>query len=134
MNAINSILAVLGMDINVLAWNWMFTRATLPTVQFILALAVVSMLIGLSLRRRDKLATVTKDVAGNIAQASFGVKFSTERVVPTATVSKSIARDITGISADVGSIRRCGQLAKTSAVELSKLAEHIKATVEQFKA
>ncbi len=82
----------------------------------------------------EEQATVTKDVAGNIAQASSGVKDSNERVAQTATVSKSIARDSAGISADVGDIRRGGERVKTSAVELSKLAEHLKATVEQFKA
>ena len=47
MNAINSILAVLGMDIA--------AHAALLTVELILALAAISMLISLSLRRRDEL-------------------------------------------------------------------------------
>ena len=47
MNAINSILAVLGMDID--------AHAALLTVELILALAAISMLIRLSLRRREEL-------------------------------------------------------------------------------
>ena len=42
----------------------------------------------------EEQATVTKDVAGNIAQASSGVREANERVSQTAEVSKSIARDI----------------------------------------
>ena len=81
----------------------------------------------------EEQATVTKDVAGNIAQASSGVRDSNERVAQTATVSKSIARDIAGISAAVGDIRQGGERVEISAAGLSKLAEQLKATVEQFK-
>ena len=47
MNGINSIIAVLGMDIA--------AHAASLTVELILALAAISMLISLSLRRRDEL-------------------------------------------------------------------------------
>ena len=82
----------------------------------------------------EEQATVTKDVAGNIAQASSGVKDSNERVAQTVTVSKSIAHDITEISAAVSDIRQGGEQVETSAAELSRLAERLKATVGQFKA
>ena len=52
MNAINSILAVLGMDIDAHAW---LAHAALPTLELILALAAISMLINLSLGRRNEL-------------------------------------------------------------------------------
>ena len=55
MNAINSIIAALGMDIDAHVWDWMLAHAALPTVELILALAAISMLISLSLRRRDEL-------------------------------------------------------------------------------
>ena len=82
----------------------------------------------------NAVASEVKALRVNIAQASSGVKDSNERVAQTATASKSIARDIAGISADVGDIRQGGERVKTSAVELSKLAEHLRVTVEQFKA
>jgi methyl-accepting chemotaxis protein len=47
----------------------------------------------------EEQATVTKDVAGNIGQAADGVRDANERVAQTATVSKSIAQDISGVSA-----------------------------------
>ena len=46
----------------------------------------------------EEQAAVTKDVAGNIAQASRGVHEANERVAQTAEVSKSIARDIAGVN------------------------------------
>jgi methyl-accepting chemotaxis protein len=72
-------------------------------------------------------------VAGNIAQASSGVKDANERVAHTATVSKSIAQDITGVNTAVGDIRHGGERVQASAAELSKLAEQLKGLVGQFK-
>ena len=57
----------------------------------------------------EEQATVTKDVAGNIAQASAGVREANERVSQTAEVSKSIARDIAGVNAAVAEIRQGGE-------------------------
>ena len=81
----------------------------------------------------EEQAAVTKDVAGNIAQASAGVKDSNERIAQTATVSKSIARDMTGVNAAVGDIRQGGEQVQASTVELSRLAEQLKAMAGQFK-
>jgi hemerythrin-like metal-binding protein len=81
----------------------------------------------------EEQAAVTKDVAGNIAQASAGVKDSNERIAQTATVSKDIARDMTGVNTAVGDIRQGGEQVSASTVELSKLAEQLKATVGLFK-
>ena len=81
----------------------------------------------------EEQATVTKDVARNIAQASGGVRDANERVSQTAEVSRSIARDIAGVNASVSDIRRGGEDVQASAVELSKLAEHLGAQVGQFR-
>jgi len=81
----------------------------------------------------EEQAAVTKDVAGNIAQASAGVKDANERIAQTATVSKDIARDMTGVNTAVGDIRQGGEQVQASTVELSKLAEQLKATAGQFK-
>jgi methyl-accepting chemotaxis protein len=81
----------------------------------------------------EEQATVTRDVAGNIAQASGGVRDANERVSQTAEVSKSIARDIAGVSAAVADIRHGGEQVQSSAAELSKLAEQLGAQVAQFK-
>jgi methyl-accepting chemotaxis protein len=81
----------------------------------------------------EEQATVTKDVAGNIAQASAGVKEANERVAQTATVSKSMAQDVAGVNSAVGEIRQGGEQVQASAMELSNLAEKLKAVVGQFK-
>jgi methyl-accepting chemotaxis protein len=81
----------------------------------------------------EEQATVTKDVAGNIAQASEGVREANERVSQTAEVSKSIARDIAGVNSAVIDIRQGGEQVQASAAELSKLAEQLGAQVAQFK-
>jgi methyl-accepting chemotaxis protein len=81
----------------------------------------------------EEQATVTKDVAGNIAQASGGVRDANERVTQTAEVSKSIARDIAGVNLAVAGIRRGGEHVQASAAELSKLAEQLGAQVAQFR-
>jgi methyl-accepting chemotaxis protein len=81
----------------------------------------------------EEQATVTKDVAGNIAQASEGVREANERVSQTAEVSKSIARDIAGVNTAVTDIRQGGEQVQAAAAELSKLAEQLGAQVAQFK-
>ena len=81
----------------------------------------------------EQQATVTRDVAGNIAQASAGVQEANQRVMETATVSKTIARDMAGVSAAVGEIRQGGELVQTSAEELSRLADQLRTLVGQFK-
>jgi len=47
----------------------------------------------------EEQTAVTKDVANNVTQASTGVREANERIAQTATVSKSIARDIAEVSA-----------------------------------
>jgi methyl-accepting chemotaxis protein len=81
----------------------------------------------------EEQAAVTKDVAGNIAQASAGVQEANERVAQTASVSKSMAQDIAGVDAAAGDIRSGGQQVQASAAELSKLAEQLKSLVGQFR-
>jgi methyl-accepting chemotaxis protein len=81
----------------------------------------------------EEQATVTRDVAGNIAQASVGVQEANERVSQTAEVSKSIARDIAGVNAAVTEIRQGGEQVQASALDLSSLAEELGAQVAQFR-
>ncbi len=81
----------------------------------------------------EQQAAVTKDVAGNIAQASTGVKDANQRVGQTAKASKSIAQEAAGVNATVGELRAGGEQVQSSAMELSKLSEQLKALVGQFK-
>jgi methyl-accepting chemotaxis protein len=81
----------------------------------------------------EEQATVTKDVAGNIAQASIGVREANEHVSQTATVSQGIAHDISGLTMTVTEMRRGGEQVQSSATELSVLAERLGSQVAQFK-
>jgi methyl-accepting chemotaxis protein len=81
----------------------------------------------------EEQATVTKDVAGNIAQASNGVRDANEHIAQTAEVSMTIARDIAGINGAVTDLRHGGEQVQVSAAELSKLAEQLSAQVAQFR-
>jgi len=81
----------------------------------------------------EEQAVVTRDVAGNIAQASAGVEDANRRVSETAEVSRSIARDMAGMNAAVGGMREGGQQVEASAAELSKLAEELSVQVAQFR-
>lgn len=81
----------------------------------------------------DEQATVTREMASNISQASLGVKDSNERVAQTANVTTVIAQDISDVSATVKEIAQGGKQVQQSAEELSKLAENLKVVVGQFK-
>jgi len=81
----------------------------------------------------EQQAAVTRDVAGNIAQASVGVRDANERVSHTAQVSRIIAHDIAGVNASVADIRHGGEQVQGSAAQLSRLAEMLGAQVAQFQ-
>lgn len=81
----------------------------------------------------EEQATVTRDVAGNIAQASAGVKDATTKVAKTAEVSSAIAGDMEGIRAAVVDVEQGGEQVQASAAELSKLSERLKTLVGQFR-
>jgi methyl-accepting chemotaxis protein len=81
----------------------------------------------------EEQAVVTKDVAGNIAQASAGVQDANDRVGQTAAVSRMIAEDIAGVSAAAGEIRAGGEQVQSSASELSMAAVQLSDLVNQFR-
>ena len=76
---------------------------------------------------------MTKDVAGNIARASAGVKMAGEQVNQTAVVSGSIAQEIAALSGAVTEIREGGAQVENSATELHGLAAHLGTLVARFK-
>jgi methyl-accepting chemotaxis protein len=80
----------------------------------------------------EEQAAVTKDVARNIAQASAGVQDANDRISQTASVSKSIAEDISGVNAAVSDMRAGGEQVFASAAELSMLAEQLTTVIQRF--
>lgn len=81
----------------------------------------------------EEQAVVTKDVAGNISQASAGVQEANERVGQTASVSRLIAEDIAGVSQVALEIRAGGEQVQSSAAGLSEVAAELRALAGQFK-
>ena len=81
----------------------------------------------------EEQAAVTKDVAGNVAQASSGVHSVTERVSQTANVSQDIARDVASVHAALREVQQGGAQVQERAADLSKLAKQLEARVSTFK-
>jgi methyl-accepting chemotaxis protein len=81
----------------------------------------------------EEQATVTKDVAQNIAHATTGVKDANEAIAQTASVTKSIAHDIATVNSSITDVKDGGQQVRNSADELSRLAEQLKALVNQYQ-
>jgi methyl-accepting chemotaxis protein len=78
-------------------------------------------------------AAITKDVVGNIAQASIGVQDANQQVSETASVSQEMAREIIGINSVVAEIRSGGEQLRSNSTELSQLADHLNLLMGQFK-
>jgi len=81
----------------------------------------------------EEQATVTRDIAGNIAQATIGVKDANQRIGQTATVSQSVARDIMAVNSAADEMGAAAGQVNVSASELSKMAETLRSLVNQFK-
>jgi methyl-accepting chemotaxis protein len=81
----------------------------------------------------EEQATVTKDVAGNIVQATEGVKDANERVAQTANVSKSIAKDIAEVVAAGQSMNRESSHVEDNAAILQRLTEQLRQIVSRFQ-
>jgi methyl-accepting chemotaxis protein len=81
----------------------------------------------------EEQTTTTRDVAGHVAQASFGVQDANDRIAQTADVSRSMAQDLAEVHRAAGEIRSGGQYVQASAAELSGLAEQLRRMVNQFR-
>jgi methyl-accepting chemotaxis protein len=81
----------------------------------------------------EEQATVTKDIAGNIAQATTGVKEANARVSQTASVSSSIAQDVAEVSAEGGAINRDSTNVENTAKMLQGLTEKLKDSSSHFQ-
>jgi methyl-accepting chemotaxis protein len=73
----------------------------------------------------EEQTAVTKDVAGNVTQASTGVREANERIAETATVSKSIAQDITEVSTQ-------GRAMNNDSIHLQEDADMLRRVTERL--
>jgi len=81
----------------------------------------------------EEQSTVTRDVAGNIAQASAGVRDASERVANTASAALSIAKDIAEVTSTVTELVSSSENLDGSANDLSDLAQILTDRVGKFR-
>jgi len=81
----------------------------------------------------EEQAAATKDIAGNIAQATSGVQSASEQVSQTSQISSQIAGDIGTVNTAAGETATGSTQVRSGAEDLSKLAENLRHTVEQFQ-
>lgn len=81
----------------------------------------------------EEQATVTRDIATNIAEASIGVTDSNVRVAQTSQASRAIAKDMVAVDHAAEEIAGGSANVRTSAGELSGVAESLLATVGHFR-
>jgi methyl-accepting chemotaxis protein len=80
----------------------------------------------------EEQATATKGIAQNIAQASTGVADANSRVAESSHVSREIAKDITSVDHSAGEMASESDHVRTSATELSTVAEQLRLTLSRF--
>jgi len=81
----------------------------------------------------EEQSVTTKEIAGNVVQASQGIQDSTESISHTNTVSIEITKDIVEVNQAAGEIVNSSSQVNMSAQELSGLADQLKGMVGQFK-
>ncbi|MGI6656503.1 MAG: methyl-accepting chemotaxis protein [Desulfobulbus sp.] len=81
----------------------------------------------------EEQSAATREAAENIAQATHDVQEASRRSTEMSTVASDTAREVEAVSGITDDIRIGGEQVQTSAEELSKLAEQLKALVGQFK-
>jgi methyl-accepting chemotaxis protein len=80
----------------------------------------------------EEQSTATKDIARNIAEASVGVNDANTRVAETSQVSREIAKDIVSVDQSAKNMATGSDQVRSSADELSSVAEGLRVTVARF--
>ena len=80
----------------------------------------------------EEQAAATKSIAGNIGEASVGVNDANKRVSESSHVSREIAKDIVDVDRAAGEMTTGSDHVRSSAAELSKVAEILTLTVARF--
>jgi methyl-accepting chemotaxis protein len=75
----------------------------------------------------------TKEIASNVNQAAQGIQDVNENVAQSSTVSASIAKDVVEVNQAAKEMADGTLQINSTAEELSKLAEELKAMVDQYK-
>jgi methyl-accepting chemotaxis protein len=81
----------------------------------------------------DQQSAATREIAGNVAQASQGIQEVNENVNQSTSVSTEISREIVDVSESINKMSTSSNQVNTSAQDLFQLSESLKQMVEQFK-
>jgi methyl-accepting chemotaxis protein len=81
----------------------------------------------------EEQATVTKDIARNIGEATTGVRDANVRVAESSQVTQNIAQEIAGVDQATRAMAEGSENVRASATDLSKLAEALHTTVARFQ-
>jgi methyl-accepting chemotaxis protein len=90
----------------------------------------VNQIVGMIATAIEEQSIVTRDIAGNIAQATQGVDDSNRRVADNSTVVQAVAKSIKGSASDPASLNAC---ILHYVKELTDLSVQLHQTVAQFK-
>jgi methyl-accepting chemotaxis protein len=81
----------------------------------------------------EEQSAATREIAGNVAQASLGIQDVNENVNQSSSVSSDISGEIAGVSESINKMSNSSNQVNLSAQELSQLSESLKQMVDQFK-
>jgi methyl-accepting chemotaxis protein len=81
----------------------------------------------------EEQATVTKDISRNIAEASTGVNDANQRVSEASRATIDIAREIVVVDQAAGQMTGGTEHVRSSASDLSRVAEQLQELVTQFQ-
>lgn len=81
----------------------------------------------------EEQSATTHEIANNVTQAAQGIHEVSENVTQTSAVAGELTKDINDVSQATNEMNAGSHQVKTSAVELSKLAEHLNEMVARFK-
>jgi methyl-accepting chemotaxis protein len=93
----------------------------------------VSDIVGSIASAIEEQSAVSRQVAGHVTEALAGVRNASQRVSESSRATAVIARDIAGVDQATGQIVLGTDHVRSSAAELTKLAERLQATVRKFK-
>jgi methyl-accepting chemotaxis protein len=81
----------------------------------------------------EEQSVTTKEIAGNVAQASQGIQEVNENVAQSSSVSAEIASDISGVNQSAGEISSSSAQVNLSAEELNRMGVKLNEMVGKFK-
>jgi methyl-accepting chemotaxis protein len=92
----------------------------------------VSDIVGTIATAIEEETTVTRDIAGNLAQATAGIQEANHRVAQTTDVTQSIAQEIMGVDASTRQMSESALEAHGSTIEMEQMAGQLAGILTAF--